>query len=194
MEGPVQKKAKAAPPFKDVELFGRSIYTSDSDVGTHHTFHAHCTLYTNLYTNHGLMIIQEWRKFPLLKIPKNVSVQGKKAGHAKPPGSGFQGSHWEERLKNSNAKVQKAAAFVWPNIFEPNLLPIENFFRLFNEALTHADLAMDAEAVDFIAWFFDVYRVLKGHSFERLLVDAWGSKDKSTILRPMLIPPLNLLL
>lgn len=142
-------------------------------------------------TNHGLLIIQAWKK---KKIPKAVSIQGKKTGQAKAPGSGFLGSHWEDRLKNSNAKVQKAAAFVWPNIFEPNLLPLENFFKLFNEALRHADLAMDAEAVDFIAWSFDVYRVLKGHSFERLLNDAWTSNTRSTILRPMLIPPLSLLL
>lgn len=39
VEGPLQKKTKAAPDFKDVKLFGRSIYTADSDVGTHHTIH-----------------------------------------------------------------------------------------------------------------------------------------------------------
>ena len=37
-EGPLQKKLKEAP-LKDVKLFGRSIYTPDSEVGTHHTIH-----------------------------------------------------------------------------------------------------------------------------------------------------------
>ena len=140
------------------------------------------------------MIFQEWKN---QSIPKAVTVQGKKGigtEKDKAPGSGFQGSHWEDRLKNSNAKVQKAATFVWPKIFEPGLLKMESFIKLLNEALSHADLAMGAEAVDFIAWFFDVYRVLKGHSFDRLLKNAWGSQEKAVTLRPMLIPPLNLLL
>jgi hypothetical protein len=97
--------------------------------------------------------------------------------------------HWETRLNGSTDAVKNAARFTWPSVHDASLKNWEDSaFKLMSQAI---DLHMTAEEggsrdyagiADFIAWFMDVYRVLKGHGFDRIVSNHWKySSMRSTL-------------
>ena len=97
--------------------------------------------------------------------------------------NGFRQAHWETRLNGCSDAVRNAARSIWPTLHSTSHKEWDNkFYPLVQTAMKQHFPSVDGRhetqaCADFVAWCMDVYRVLKGHRFERIVNDH--SKTKS---------------